>query len=125
MVAMNSPYDSRWGLLGDASQWAIRAANYGLKVSKQPSYGAIAQWNFGHVAYVEQVHYNSAGVIDSFEVTDDNYNRQVTTHKVIYVGVSAGDITYPDNFITFPAYSGGGGSSKPPVALGPTPVSTN
>jgi len=113
------PYDARWGTLGDASTWAVRAASYGLKVSKTPAAGTIAQWDFGHVAYVESLNYDSTGKLVSFVIIDDNWGLQVTTSRTIYVGQNQGVISYPDNFIEFPRYTGGGGG-KPPVALGAT-----
>lgn len=119
VLSYTTPYDARWGTLGDASTWASRARGYGLPVGNTPHVGDIAQWNFGHVAYVESVAKDASGHVTSLVVTDDNYGRAVTTTKTIYVGSVGGAIAYPDNFITFPA-SGGGG--KGPIAQIATPI---
>jgi surface antigen len=116
MLGMFSPYDSRWGSLGDATTWASRAKNYGLPVGKIPHVGDIAQWNFGHVGSVEDVILGSNGAVISILVTDDNYNRDVTTQKILYPGDTNSSVPYPDNFITFPALTGGGGG-KPAQPL--------
>jgi surface antigen len=116
MLDFVTPYDSRWGTLGDASTWATRARGFGLQVGSVPHVGDIAQWNFGHVAFVEKVNRNSSGNVVSLIVTDDNYGRMVTTSKTIYVGSTGGAIAFPDNFITFPAYSGGGGRGPNPLS---------
>ena len=121
MVWLFSPLDNRWSTLGDASAWASRAAMYGLPVGTVPHAGDIAQWDFDHVAYVESVTKDSAGNVLTVEVTDDNYNALVTTHKFLHPGHSE-IIAYPDHFITFPKQtSGGGGGGRPPVAMIATP----
>ncbi len=38
------------------SAWATSAANHGASVNQTPTVGSVAQWNVGHVAYVEAVH---------------------------------------------------------------------
>lgn len=115
MIWMTSPTDSRWSTLGDASTWASRAASYGLPVGTVPHPGDIAQWDFGHVAYVESVTKDASGAVTSIEVTDDNYNLLVTTHKFLHPGQTK-YISYPDHFITFPKLVGGGGA-RPPIAM--------
>lgn len=117
MLGLNSPYDGRWATLGSAVTWATRAAGYGLTVGTVAHTGDIAQWDFGHVAYVEQVNRNSAGQITSIETTDDNFGRMVTTRKVLRPGAT-GVVSYPDHFITFPSF-GGGGSAIPPKMVSP------
>lgn len=108
-----TPYDSRYSGFGDASMWASRARNIGLTVGSVAHVGDVAQWNFGHVAFVEEVYYKSNGAVSYIVTTDDNYGRQVTTRKILYPGIS-GVIQYPDNFISFPSFGGGG--TRPPVA---------
>ncbi len=120
VLSQTTPYDGRWATLGSATTWASRAASYGLPVGTFPHVGDIAQWDFGHVAYVEKVLKSSSGQVLSIETTDDNFGRQVTTRKVLYPG-SVGVIAYPDHFITFPQY-GGGGSAIPPKMVSPVVV---
>ena len=115
-----TPFDSRYSNLGDASSWASLARNLGLTVGPIAHIGDIAQWNFGHVAVVEAVNYKSNGSISSIVTTDDNYGRKVTTRKILYPG-ETGVISYPDNFISFPRFTGGG-SAKPYVATKTTPA---
>jgi surface antigen len=118
MLSLRTGYDPRWATLGNASTWASRAKSFGLPVGQTPHVGDVAQWNFGHVAFVEQVNSDSAGKVVSIVVTDDNFNRAVTTRKTIYSGASTGVIPYPDNFISFPSTGGGG---RPAVAVSEAP----
>ena len=76
------------GSLGDASAWAANARSKGIRVDSTPAVGAIAQWNSGHVAYVEEV--GSGYVI----TTDDNYGYNYTSRQ--RRTPSSG---WPDNFI--------------------------
>jgi len=122
MIFLTSATDNRWSTLGDASTWATRAASYGLPVGTVAHAGDIAQWDFGHVAYVESVTKDSTGKIIEIEVTDDNYSRLLRTRKILHPGQTS-VMAYPDHFITFPKLTGGGGG-RPPIAMiavpGPT-----
>jgi len=73
-----------------AKDWATTAFNSGFLVNQSPSVGAIAQWNKGHVAYVEYV---GNGYI---ETSSDNDGGK-TDHIRIYLGSQY----RPDNFIHF------------------------
>ena len=81
------------GNLGDAFNWAVNARAKGIPVDGTPRVGDIAQWNSGHVAYVDEV---GSGYI---VVTDDNYGLNYTTRKTITAGTSYP--AWPDNFIHF------------------------
>lgn len=122
MLDFVTPYDIRWKNLGDAKDWATNARAKGAQVGSTPHFGDIAQWNFGHVAYVEAVNKDPSGKVISIKVTDDNYHRLVTTSKIIFVSASSNVIAFPDNFITFPKYSSGGG--RGPIVLS-TPLINN
>lgn len=123
MLDFVTSYDSRWKSLGDAKDWAKNAKAKGLQVGSIPHFGDIAQWNFGHVAFVEAVNKDVTGKVVSIKVTDDNYYRLVTTSKTIFVGATSNNIAFPDNFISFPKYSSGGGGKGPSI-LSTTPLSS-
>lgn len=122
MLDLVTPHDERWRFLGDASEWAVNAKAKGLQVGTTPHSRDIAQWNSGHVAFVEQVNMDFNGKLVSIVVTDDNRNSLVTTTKVILAGSKTIGLMFPDNFITFPKFAIGGGG-KPPV-IATTPVAT-
>ncbi len=84
------------GNLGDAAMWATNARAKGIPVDGTPAVGAIAQFNSGHVAYVDEV--GPGYVITS----DDNYLYNVTTRQRRTQASG-----WPDNFIHFKAVSGG------------------
>ena len=83
---------------GDAQFWdtAVKA-EYGSAVSVQqtPVVGSIAQWESGHVAYVDDVTY--ANGIWTAYTSEDNFNTNVTARDVIVQG----DSDRPSNFIVF------------------------
>jgi surface antigen len=79
------------GFRGGALDWAKNAANLGIRVDQTPKVGAVAQWNRGHVAYVDDVG------IDYIEITADNFNARTTEHFLI----RNGSPYWPDNFIHF------------------------
>lgn len=111
-MSLYKVFNARYRNLGDASNWAISAALIpGVVVSHAPHVNDVAQWNWGHVGWVESVTTNTSGVVTGIIVTDDNFGRNVTTRKLLYVGGNQGSATWPDNFITFPAL--GSGSGKP------------
>src|SRR6185437_6867464 len=74
---------------GDATRWAATASSAGYRVDQSPSVGSIAQWNQGHVAYVEAV------TATFIEISDDNYGTNKTDRFRILVGSGS----WPDNFI--------------------------
>lgn len=113
MLDFVTPYDNRWSGLGMAVDWATNAKKLGLAVGTIPHEGDVAHWNFGHVAYVEAVNVGANGLVASIEVTDDNWERNQSTRKMIYVGGDNSVIHWPDHFITFPRITGGGGFIKP------------
>ena len=76
------------GNLGNASDWANSARSKGIRVDGSPAVGSIAQFNSGHVAYVEEV---GNGYIVT---TDDNYGYNNTTRQQRTPGHG-----WPDNFI--------------------------
>ncbi|WP_442965632.1 CHAP domain-containing protein [Rathayibacter sp. Leaf294] len=81
------------GNLGSAGSWDDNARKYGIPVDGYPRVGDIAQYNSGHVAYVEEV---GNGYIVT---TDDNYGYNYTTRKRISAGSTYPQ--WPDNFIHF------------------------
>ncbi|HEV2639387.1 MAG TPA: CHAP domain-containing protein [Actinocrinis sp.] len=96
--------------LGSAADWATNAAKSTTKipVNSTPATGAIAQWNAGHVAYVESVAYNSGGTVSSITVSEDNFPGGVYPNgwfdwRTI---TPAGD--WPSNFIHFADLSSSG-----------------
>jgi surface antigen len=91
----------------NAYDWASAAADHGASVNQTPTPGSVAQWNTGHIAYVDQVtsHY--------ILITSDNYQPYGAgtmpggfTDSFI---ISLKSPAMPDNFVHFPA-------------PGPTPV---
>ncbi len=85
---------------GDASQWGVNAAAHYL-VDQTPAVGAIAQWNAGHVAYVESIDATTGAIT----ITDDNYDDK--SGSPLYGGytdqwtVQKNSDAWPDNFIHF------------------------
>jgi hypothetical protein len=115
-IGLMTPYNANYGKLGDATIWASRARAFGLSVSSVPHASDIAQWNYGHVAFVEDVVYFASGRVAYIVTTSDNAGitdiaPRVTRRSVIYPSES----DYPDNFISFPRYLSGGGT--PPIAM--------
>ncbi len=114
--------------LGDASQWATRAASFGFPVSKTATANSVAQWNYGHVAFVESVTLTN-GSVSSIVVSEDNIyvgtdpTVRYSQRRRIYKSSSS---TWPDNFIDFGITNGGsGGGGKPPVMQIVTPSATS
>jgi surface antigen len=104
-------YDSRYNMFGNASEWGTRVlANVpGSSYDVIPRVGDIAQWDYGHVAWVDRVELNASGDVLWFAVSDDNYYRKVTTRKKIYPGGPGNGISWPDHFIRLPIFDSGGG----------------
>ena len=75
------------GNLGSASTWNDRAP--AGSVNGTPAVGSIAQWERGHVAYVEEV--RADGIVTS----DDNYGSNYTSRNFIPYGSSG----WPNVFI--------------------------
>ena len=77
------------GNLGNAGLWARNARKKNIPVDNYPTPGSVAQWNFGHVGYVESV-------TDNFiEVTEDSYGNNITLRKRYFRGQS----DWPNSFI--------------------------
>jgi surface antigen len=106
VIGYLAPYNT----LGDAKDWAKRApVNVpGAIVTKTPLVDYVAQWNFGHVAWVNYVNYDSNGKVLWIVVSDDNLTAKETRQHTLYPGQTS-DVGWPDNFIDFPLYGGGGG----------------
>ncbi len=95
-------------VLGNASDWARQAAVLpGVTVDQTPDVGAIAQWNAGHVGYVEQV---TASYI---VVTSDSFVYEAG-HTSRY-RIPDGSPGWPDNFIHFPLKQGAASSELTPA----------
>jgi surface antigen len=85
----------------NAFDWASAAASHGAVVNQTPAVGSVAQWNSGHVAYVEAV--TSRNIL----ITSDNYQPNGAgtmpggfTDSFI---ISRDSPAMPDNFVHFPA----------------------
>ena len=115
-LAASSPTSSFTGL-GDAVSWkANAAARYsqgvrivdgrsssgaitGISRANGPRGGDIAWWSFGHVAYVNDVLYDSHNNIYSVELTEDTYGLGKTAHYVLQRNALA---PWPYFYIRFP-----------------------
>ena len=97
--------------LGNASQWAVNAANHFL-VNQTPAVGAIAQWNvgggvnqqgqpLGHVAYVESVGPGNTGIT----ISEDNFVPASAPNfpggYTAEIHITNGSPVWPANFIHF------------------------
>ncbi len=74
----------------NGSDWARVGAANGVKVNTTPAVGAIAQWDAGHVAFVEAI--TPRGVV----ITDDNYSGSYTTKQLL---TKSGN--WPSHFLHF------------------------
>ncbi len=96
----NSFLVSRWG---HGKDWNDAASSIGIKVDKNPIPGDIAYWeelsDYGHVAYVEKVHYDENGVPETIDITEYNYSGTEEFGKRENLSV-----TNPDGFIHILAY---------------------
>ena len=87
----------RWGY---ASTWKNVAEKAEIEVSNYAYPGAIAWWNYGHVAFVQRVNfiidaegnYKKSGI----DVSEYNYDN---AHDYGERSISVGDDVYPDYFI--------------------------
>lgn len=103
-------FDGAYNNLGMASDWDTKALGIaGTVFDSTPRVGDVAQWDFGHVAWVDRVQFDLSGNLAWFSVSDDNFNRKVTTRKKIYPGGDSPVIAWPDHFIRFPIFGDGGG----------------
>ena len=119
MLSLNSPYNEHYFHFHDAQFWDNDAVYYGIPVGTEPHVRDIAQWESNHVAYVEEVHYNSYGNVSWIITSDDNASTPgVTTRQKIYV-LGFGGLGWPDHFIYFPNNVSGSGG-KPPSMTGVT-----
>ena len=78
------------GWTADATGWATQAWAHGTNVDQTPAVGSIAQWNLGHVAYVEQV------LPDGIVTTSDSWGGGTDHLKIATTSPR-----WPDNFIHF------------------------
>lgn len=85
----------------NAFDWASAAASHGATVNQTPSPGSVAQWNSGHIAYVDAV--TSRYIL----ITADNYQPYGAgtmpggfTDSFI---ISLNSPAMPDNFVHIPA----------------------
>jgi surface antigen len=63
----------------DGGNWGSVAKKKGIPVDNYPIPGDVAWWNsgaWGHVAFVEKVHYNSNGNPEFIDVTEYNFRNQ-------------------------------------------------
>ena len=88
----------------NGSDWARVGAANGVKVDTTPSVGAIAQWDAGHVAYVEAI--TPRGVV----ITDDNYSGSYTTKQLL-----TKTSNWPSHFLHFARRGGATGPVEAPV----------
>ena len=105
------------------------ALKVGATVGHVPHPGDIAQWgkpsdlSEGHVAYVQEIKLDTFGNVNAIVISEDNGGLRITRRKTIYLSdttTTSNYLYWPDNFISFPVYTGGGGG-RPPVALISTP----
>ena len=98
-LARNGVPKPNWS--ADAANWVRIGGGHGNTVDHNAAAGAVAQWNTGHVAFVESVSANS------IDLTDDMYGVNKTNHWTI----TRGSPRWPDNFMHFSSTgtSGGGG----------------
>jgi surface antigen len=89
-VAQPQPYN-----LGSAGTWDDYAAMDGYAVNGTPVAGNVAQWDTGHVAYVEGVTKNGDGSTQSITVSEDDYLGDFHWRVI----TPSGD--WPDHFIHF------------------------
>ncbi len=115
IMGYRNPAYNRFGMAYD---WDTNVKKYvpGSTVGSVPHVGDIAQWNFGHVAWVEHIEYTATGDVAWIVISDDNYGLKITSQRKLFPGQNSGVISWPDNFIGLPIFYGGGGG-KPPVAM--------
>lgn len=84
----------------NATSWALEAAEHGAVVNQTPTAGSVAQWNSGHIAFVDAV------TPRSIVITSDNYQPyDVGTLPGGFTDsfdISRSSPAMPDNFIHFP-----------------------
>lgn len=83
----------------NAYDWASTAAANGELVNQTPSVGSVAQWNNGHVAYVDAV------TVHYIVITSDNYqpygDSTMPGGFTDSFDISRNSPAMPDNFIHF------------------------
>lgn len=95
----------RWG---NAYEWDDAAERAEIIVSTTPKKGSVAQWDeseignpitsVGHVAYVDDVKYNSDGTVKSIDISQYNITKNAYSDKK---DLKPGDDGYPPRFIQF------------------------
>lgn len=126
LFSINLPYHKEFNLLGDASQWdetATKLGNLGVAVTVTPRKWRVAQWNYGHVAFVSEYLTDPYGNPARITVLEDNLSG---TTKARRITPGTG---WPDHFIDFgfdfpQGLPGNGGSSGSPgiVELNRAPI---
>jgi hypothetical protein len=103
----------------NASDWAKEAADHGVLVNQSPAVGAIAQWNGGHVAYVESS--NSSGITLTMDAyyTESPWPNGYTAE----IHIAPGSPAWPDNFIHFDDQNGSN-TPSPSASSSSTPQSS-
>lgn len=81
-------------LTGDASRWGTQATNARLNISNQPQSGAIAQWDYGHVAIVESV--NRDGTIT---ISESSYSAKLGSSIDYLYGTRTISASNPTRYI--------------------------
>lgn len=96
------------GLYGNAATWKDRAIAEGKVVDNIPAVGAVAWWDFGHVAWVESVSPDGSQVtIEDYNSTNDGtYDERTIPTSSVTKFLHIGDV------------SGGSVSSLGPPGLG-------
>jgi surface antigen len=95
--------------LGNGDTWATNASSDKITVNTTPAAGAVAQWNdagwnfnFGHVAYVEEVNSSTSITIEQYNgQIDQNNNPTGVWSAVTLTQGSSNPLPWPDNFIHF------------------------
>jgi surface antigen len=83
----------------NASYWAAEAASNGAVVNQIPVVGSVAQWNSGHIAFVDAVNANSILITsDNFQPYDVGTTPGGFTDSFI---IARNSPAMPDNFIHF------------------------
>ncbi len=93
------------GNLGNAGDWDVNARAKGLTVTPAsghvPQVGDVAQWNYGHVAFIEWVSPDGS----QFAVSETGYNlppyASMSGRGIFGGGGKHNESAWPDNFIRF------------------------
>lgn len=81
------------GWFGNAGTWGSNAQKLGYTVNATPTAGSVAEWGYGHVAYVDSVNSDGTANIEQYNVPRYSGNYSYVTHVIA------------DHYIHFP-YNG-------------------